>query len=135
MCSRNRWKKVAIEILVTHEVDCIKNEKVYKKKTDMIEIDLGLVKYEIENNEFDLEEYILNNAMRWWIYKTKIETEEEKLYEKIYNTNEYILNNKYTRDELIKKKKIEIEKKEQEEILKIQKEKQRQDKICHRTQR
>lgn len=122
-------KKVAIEILVTHEVDCIKTEKVYKKKMDMIEIDLGLVKYEIENNEFDLEEYILNNAIRWWIYKTKIETEEEKLYEKIYNTKKYILNNKYTRDELIKKRKIEIEKKKQEQTLRIQKEKQRQDKI------
>ena len=40
-----------------------------------------------------------------------------------------ILNKKYTRDELIKKRKIEIENKKKEEYLKIQKEKEKQQKI------
>lgn len=118
-------KKVAIEFFVTHEVDEIKKEKVFNQKIDMIEIYLGCVQYEINNEGFDLDQYILNNAISSWIYKTRIENKEKEIYDKIYNTKKYIVNEKYTRPELIKKREIEIQTKRQEE------EEQRQNELIY----
>ena len=61
----------------------------------MIEICLEDIKEEMSKESFDLNQYILYNAIKWWINKTKVESEEKKLYHLIYNTKNYILNEKY----------------------------------------
>lgn len=104
-------KKLAVEIYVTHEVDKEKEEKVKKSKIDMIEICLEDIKEEMQEEGFDLDQYILYNATRWWINKTKVEREEKKLYHLIYNTKNYILNKKYTKKDLYEQRIIRKRKK------------------------
>lgn len=121
-------KKLAIEVYVTHEVDKEKEEKVKKSKIDMIEIDLSHIVEDMQKEGFDLDQYILFDSVRWWIYKTKIESEEDKLYQKIYNTKKYILNEKYTQKDLYEQGIIRERKKEYEEKLKILHERQKEEK-------
>ena len=121
-------KNLAIEIYVTHAVNKEKEKKVKKSKIDMIEIDLSYIAEDMQEKEFDLDDYILFDAVRWWIYKTKVESEEEKLYQKIYNTKHYILSEKYTKKELFKKRILENRKKEYEEKEKIIQEQQKEEK-------
>lgn len=121
-------KNLAIEIYVTHAVNKEKEKKVKKSKIDMIEIDLSYIAEDMQEKEFDLDGYILFDAVRWWIYKTKVESEEEKLYQKIYNTKHYILSEKYTKKELFKKRILENRKRESEEKEKIIRERQKEEK-------
>ena len=75
-------KKLAIEILVTHEVDDTKKLKVKESNIDMIEIDLSYFEEDYESEQkFDLDRYILEKADRKWIYKTYI----NNIYDKKYN--------------------------------------------------
>lgn len=111
-------KKLAIEIFVTHAVDKDKEKKVKQSKIDMIEIDLNDIAEKMQDKEFDLERYILFDSLKWWIYKTRVKSEEEKLYNKIYNTKHYIANEKHTTKELFEKRIIENRKKEYEEKIK-----------------
>lgn len=121
-------KKLAVEIYVTHEVDKEKEEKVKKSKIDMIEICLDDIKEEMQEEGFDLNQYILYNATRWWINKTKVESEEKKLYHLIYNTKKYILNEKFTEKDLYEQGIIRERKKEYEEELRILHERQKGEK-------
>ena len=70
-------KKLAIEICVTHEVDMEKEKKVKNSKIDMIEIYLSYIKEDMQDEGFDLDEYILSKAVRRWIFKTKVESQEK----------------------------------------------------------
>lgn len=121
-------KKLAIEVYVTHAVDEEKEKKVKKFKIDMLEIDLSHIVEDMQKEGFDLDQYILFDSVRWWIYKTKIESEEDKLYQKIYNTKQYILSEKYTKKELFDKRILENRKKEYEERAKITQERQKEEK-------
>lgn len=121
-------KKLAVEIYVTHEVDKEKEEKVKKSKIDMIEICLDDIKEEMQEEGFDLNRYILYNATRWWINKTKVESEEKNLYHLIYNTKKYILNEKYTQKDLYEQGMVRERKKEYEEKLRILHEHQKEEK-------
>lgn len=120
-------KKLAIEVYVTHEVDKEKEEKVKKSKIDMIEICLSYIKEDMQDEEFNLDEYILFKAIRWWIYKTKVEREEKNLYNLIYNTKNYILNEKYTEKDLYEKGIIRERKREYDERIKILQERQKEE--------
>lgn len=122
-------KVLAIEIFVTHAVDKEKENKVRNNKINMLEIDVTDIVEQMNKENFDIKKYILFDAIRWWIYKSKLEHEEEKLYEKIYNTKNYILNEKYTDTALITQRKTQIKKKEYEEKVKRQKEKEMKSKI------
>ena len=113
-------KKLAVEIYVTHEVDKGKEEKVKKSKIDMIEICLDDIKEEMQEEGFNLDQYILYNATRWWINKTKVEREERKLYHLIYNTK------KYTKKDLYEQGIIRKRKKEYDERIKILQERQKE---------
>lgn len=121
-------KKLAVEIYVTHEVDKEKEEKVKKSKIDMIEICLDDIKEEMQEEGFDLNRYILYNATRWWINKTKVESEEKNLYHLIYNTKKYILNEKYTQKDLYEQGMVRKRKKEYEEKMRILHEHQKEEK-------
>lgn len=121
-------KKLAIEIYVTHAVDKQKENKVKKYNMDMIEIDLSHIVEDMQDVDFDLDQYILFSAVRWWIYKTKVESEEDKLYQKIYNTKHYILSEKHTKKELFDKRIWENRKREYEERVKIIQERQKDEK-------
>ena len=112
-------KRLAIEMYVTHSVGKEKGKKVKKSNIDMIEIDLSHLVEEMQEGGFDLDQYILLGSKRHWIYKTKIVSEEKKLYQKIYNTKQYTLNEKYTKKELVEKRISENRKKEQERKNKI----------------
>ena len=123
-------KKLAVEIFVTHEVDLDKEKKVRESQIDMIEICLDEIKEYMQEKDFDLDKYILFDSQRRWIYKTKVESEEKKLYNLIYNTKEYIPNEKYTKKELYEKGLIRQRKREFEErkreLEEQQKEKKRE---------
>lgn len=93
----------------------------------MLEIDLSHLVKDMQKEGFDLDQYILFDSTRWWIYKTRIESEEEKLYQEIYNTKQYILNEKYTKKELFDKRISENRKKEYEEKARITKERQKEE--------
>lgn len=106
-------KELAIEILVTHCVDKNKTEKVEKSGIDMIEIDLSDVREILkEENEFDLNEYILFEAPRKWIYKSYIEEFDDIIKNVIYNDGIFVVNNRYTklesRKELWKKQQMKL---------------------------
>ena len=120
-------KKLAIEVYVTHEEDKEKEKKVKKTKIDMIEICLSSIKEDMQDEEFNLDEYILFKAIRWWIYKTKVEREEKKLYNLIYNRKHYILNKKYTEKDLYEKGIIRERKREYDERIKILQERQKEE--------
>lgn len=94
----------------------------------MIEICLSYIKEDMQEDGFDLDQYILFKAIRCWIYKTKVKSEEEKLYDKIYNTKHYILNNEYTKKNLYERRVLENRKKEYEEKIKIIQEQQKEEK-------
>ena len=115
-------KRVAIEIFVTHGVDEVKARKAKESDIDMIEIYLGGIENEMFEEGFDLEKYILEDAIRLWIYKTKIETKDKEIYERVYNTKHYVVNTKYTRPELIEERKLEIQRKLQEDVERRRKE-------------
>lgn len=121
-------KKLAIEIFVTHEVDKQKEEKVKKSKVDMIEICLSFIKEDMQKDDFDLDQYILFNAIRGWIFKTRVENEERKIYDKVYNTKRFVLNEKYTKKELCVKRDLENRKKIYEERIKMIQEQQKEEK-------
>lgn len=121
-------KKLAIEIFVTHAVDKDKEKKVKQSNIDMIEIDLKDIAEKMQDKEFDLERYILFDSLKWWIYKTRVKSEEEKLYNKIYNTKHFIANEKYTMKELFEKRTIENRKKEYEEKIKKYQEQRNEEK-------
>ena len=121
-------KILAIEIYVKHAVDKEKENKVKQSNIDMLEIDLNYILEDMQEMEFDLERYILFEAVRWWIYKTKVEGEENKLYQKIYNTGHYIVSEKYTKKELIDKRNSEDKEREEEEIRKRRLERQKEEK-------
>lgn len=123
-------KKLAVEIFVTHEVDFDKEKKVRESQIDMIEICLDEIKEDMQEKDFDLDNYILFDSPRRWIYKTRVESEEKKLYNLIYNTKEYIPNEKYTKKELyenglIRQRKREFEERKRE-LEEQQKEKKRE---------
>lgn len=120
-------KKLAIEICVTHAVNEEKEEKVKKAGIDMIEINLGHILEDMQDEKFDMDRYILYDSFRSWIYKTRVRSVEEKLYQKIYNTKKYVVNEKYTREELIVKRNLENEKKLTDDKLKAQKELRKQE--------
>ena len=123
-------KKLAVEIFVTHEVDFDKEKKVRESQIDMIEICLDEIKKDMQEKDFELDKYILFDSPRRWIYKTRVESEEKKLYNLIYNTKEYIPNEKYTKKELYEKGLIRQRKREFEErkreLEEQQKEKKRE---------
>lgn len=58
-------KVLAIEIFVTHFVDKEKENKVRNNKINMLEIDLTDIVEQINNENFDIEKYILFDAIRW----------------------------------------------------------------------
>lgn len=118
-------KKLAIEILVTHEVDNIKELKVKKSNIDMIEIDLSYFEedYEFEQ-KFNLDEYILEKADRRWIHKTHINNIDNKIKSLIYNEGNCLTDKRYTTKETlirledIKRRKIvELENQKKLEII------------------
>ena len=87
-------KKTIITELVS------KNGKWCAVKTQTGKVKVGSTKddeffcdaEDMQDEEFNLDEYILFKAIRWWIYKTKVERVEKNLYNLIYNRKNYILN-------------------------------------------
>ena len=59
-----------------HAVDKEKEKKVKKSNIDMIEIDLSYLVEDMQEEGFDLDQYILFDSVRWWIYKTKIKVKK-----------------------------------------------------------
>ena len=118
-------KKMAIEILVTHEVDDTKKLKVKESNIDMIEIDLSYFEEDYESEQkFDLDRYILEKADRKWIYKTYINNIDNKIKNLIYNEGNCLVDKRYTTKETlrrlddIKRSEIaELENKERIEII------------------
>lgn len=100
-------KKVAVEIYVTHSVDEVKRKKVYKSNIDMIEIYLNPkeITKKLNEDNFDLDYYILYEAPREWILKTGSPYFNKIIINKIYNTRKCIVNEKYTQQVLVERSK------------------------------
>ena len=112
LCDIN-GKMLAIEILVTHAVDDIKTKKVFESEIDTIEIDLTLVEIEmLENRNFNLDEYILKEAPRKWIYKSYIDEFDKIIKYIIHNEGFFIYDKNYTKKQSL----IELKKREREKL-------------------
>lgn len=128
-----KGKALAIEILVTHEVDNIKKEKVKNANIDMIEIDLSYFEedYKLEQ-EFNLDEYILEKTDRSWIYKTYINNTDDKIKSLIYNQGNCLIDKRYTTKETLRRlddikrtELIDLEKQKRLEIIETKKDEKR----------
>lgn len=81
-------KPLCIEIKVTHGCNEEKINKVKKSNIDMIEIDLSSIYSCLDENEFNLDEYILKHASRKWIYKTRLNKLENDLFKELVISNQ-----------------------------------------------
>ena len=100
-----KGKKLLIEICVTHNVDEEKRKKVETEDLDMLEIYLNPkeIDKKMKDNDFNMDKYILFETERKWIHKTSNIFFERKIRNLIYNDLKPIINEKYTRKEIIER--------------------------------